>query len=221
MSDEPVNDELYARAPPLVRALATLLRATNRLAPLRRAGVAANRAVLHGGAWLLARQPGVRAVLVRHSALTEDFTPWVSDIDLDVVLADEHDTLATSRAVARAFARLKRGYPLFGELEVQSARELSAWQRWGGLEALEARHWLSLAGDVPRATAPTPDERLAVTNINVECFNLLFWQLYGILFSPSINGAAFVKVWAKLQQRLWCRPDDLEAQLTRSRFSCR
>ncbi|MBW2453084.1 MAG: hypothetical protein JRI68_01160 [Deltaproteobacteria bacterium] len=219
MSDEPASKGLYARASPVVQGVAALLRRGNRVEPVRRLGVGLNRAVLRSGAWLLGRQPGVTAVLSRHSALTEDFTPWVSDLDLDVVIADEQDRPTTPQAVWQTFAFLKRCYPLFGELEVQSARELAAWQRWGGVEALEARHWTALVGDVPRRTVAPTDAGLTDIHITVECFNLLFWQLYGIIFSPSFSGAAFQKVFAKLQRMLWCRPDNLEEQIRRSRRS--
>ncbi len=219
MSDGLASEGLYSQASPLVQGVAALLRRGNHVAPVRRLGVGVNRTLLRGGAWLLGRQPGVTAVLSRHSALTEDFVPWVSDLDLDVVVADDQDRPTTLRALWQTFAFLKRCYPLFGELEVQSARELSAWQRWGGVEALEARHWLPLIGSLPRSAPAPPDVELTEANITVECFNLLFWQLYGILFSPSFSGTAFQKIFAKLQRMLWSRPDNVAEQIRRSRRS--
>ncbi len=219
MSDEPSRDRLYTQAAPVVRTMAWLLRHSNRQARLRGLSVRFNQAVLRGGAYCLGRRSGVDAVFLRHSAMTEDFVPWISDFDLDVIVADDQDTLATSRGVWRTFAVLKRCYPLFGELEVQTQRELALWQRRGGVEALETRHWAPLVGDVPRAAPARHGEQLARVHIAVEAFNLLFWQVYGVIFSPKFNGQVFCKVFAKLLRVLTYTPQNLDSDIQRSRRS--
>lgn len=217
MSDELDSEQLYGRAPPVVQRLARWLRSTNRWTPTRSVGLRLNRALLGGSAWLLSRRRGVRSVLARHSVLTEDFVPWVSDLDLDVVIADDADSLPTVRGIWQSFAWLKRCYPLFGELEVQSERELAAWQRWGGVEASEARHWTLLAGEMSRPPNEPPSDLASQVSLAVEALNLLYWQLYGIVFSPSFGGDAFCKVFAKLYRVLTGPPASAQLGPPRSR----
>ena len=98
----------------------------------------------------LAQHPAVRSVYLRHSMLGSDFIPWRSDIDLDLVLDDSADSPDVWREVRERVVRAKGWFPSVGEAEIFCERELRAWVRHGGLEALDVLRWRRLRDDMPR-----------------------------------------------------------------------
>ena len=92
--------------------------------------------------------PEVRALYIRHGLTSLDWTPGLSDIDQSVILerglpaGREFDVVDSLHA---SYRRLKRWFPMLGELEILGADDLNAWLR-ATSEAPAPRSWTLLYG---------------------------------------------------------------------------
>ncbi len=98
------------------------------------------------------RLRGVSGVHLRNGLTRPDWVPGLSDIDLTVVIDDvgAAGDAALTRAIWTEYGRLKRAFPMLGELAILPRRALGAWSRFG-ITGHEVGTWIALVG--PRVGA--------------------------------------------------------------------
>jgi len=126
---------------------------------------------------LCARSSGVLGCYVRSGLAEGTWTPGLSDVDPLVVVGADLELDAerrTARDFSAAYGRLRRVFPMLGELEMVNAQHLGA-RIGNGADAGAASSWLRL-GDVPELGGGTPDAtdwRLAA--LRAYRYHLLPW----------------------------------------------
>ena len=126
----------------------TLVVATNPIPPFNRINRMPYAAALRQVTRLVARCPEVASLYLRHGLTRSDWEPGLSDIDLTVVLRaglESREEFAFLHWIAEAYARLRRRFPMLGELDILIEPCCSAWTRCGQRGA-EAGDWSLLCG---------------------------------------------------------------------------
>src|SRR5581483_7809711 len=91
---------------------------------------------------------GVRSIYLRHSSKARGWEPGLSDIDLTVILEDGLSRRQDYELVSscwRTFHRLRRTFPMLGEMELLSRSDLPLWLAYSQTGPGPAR-WTLLAG---------------------------------------------------------------------------
>ncbi|MBI3552391.1 MAG: glycosyltransferase [Elusimicrobia bacterium] len=137
--------------------LALRLRAVPGIAVLYRAYYRA--ALLSLRLWLRLGGPPVSGVWLRRGLTRGDWTPGVSDVDLAVELPDLpiELELAWLERWQRGLGRLRRFFPILGEVQLGTAREWKGYLENGDIRSLELQDETRvLLGTAPRGGSP-PD----------------------------------------------------------------
>ena len=96
----------------------------------------------------VARDPDILSVYVRNTAANRQLAPGLSDIDFTVVVRDQ--TLSNPRKTAlrihRRTARLRRLFPVVGDLELVPCCYLNA-RRSRAIFGYESKDWKLLCGE--------------------------------------------------------------------------
>ena len=115
----------------------------------------------------------IRSVYLRHALIEGHWTPALSDIDLTVVtdkrLSDEAEFLFL-KAFWQRIGKLRRIFPMYGEIEVLSEDHLVSWAKFGP-EGQGCSSWELLSGEetIPSACIPRP------ARFSLEVFDCAFW----------------------------------------------
>ena len=121
---------------------------------------------------LVRRRPEVRSLYLRHSLASSGWTPALSDIDLTLILERsltaqrEFDFIDSFR---RRYRRLKRFFPMLGELQILGEDDFKPWLRFTG-DAPARRRWTLLDGQPildDSSSPPSPHWRVKALNVSL------------------------------------------------------
>lgn len=133
------------------------------------------------------RDREVAAVYVRHTMASGNWIPGSSDIDLSVILRADLEPeaeFAFLQAFWKRFARLKRIWPMLGEVDLLTERELPAWSMYASRSARPAT-WRLLGGravSLPSTEDPSGRWR-------IRALKTAYW-FYIDRFLPSLDGGS-------------------------------
>ncbi|MCI0603863.1 hypothetical protein L0156_12720 [bacterium] len=120
--------------------------------------------------------PKIQRVYLRHGLVESDWVPGISDIDLTVLFepgntAEEEFAFAVS--FWRRVERLKRFFPMLGEIDLLDSKQISSWTRFT-IRGKESKSWrlLYAMGDLQVNRKATPEDNF------VDSFNHALLQYF-------------------------------------------
>jgi hypothetical protein len=135
---------------------------------------------------------GAGAVYARNSYALNTWIPGRSDIDLTVIWRE-----ATRKQVDDfhgRYERLRKRFPMLGEVEMLDADHLEAWTSQA-VTGLESRHWIKLSGDHHFVCRYAGDERLDRLRHAVAIYRYNLLPLY---WRSAVPDESFWRFAAKL-----------------------
>lgn len=146
----------------------------------------------------------IRSVYLRHALITGNWTPALSDIDL-TVLVDGSLSAEAEFAFLRnfwpRFDRLKKFFPMFGEIEILNEDHLDSWAKFG-IEGQECSNWQLLAG----CELAIKKCRANPGRISLETFDFAFWfylqQLTDLHFQPPVSHYLLLQDLLRVERKI-------------------
>jgi hypothetical protein len=153
------------------------------------------------------RFPQIRSIYLRHSLLSLDWVPGVSDIDLTIIFeppgSDEKEYVFLSKFWSE-YIRLQKYFPMLGEADVISSEFLASWSAFG-IRGYESTGWKLLYGSETR-TGNLPLDSSDVLRESFQYALLYFFNFFLPLFfadnDSSIIAVRLGRLYSKILRYL-------------------
>jgi predicted nucleotidyltransferase len=122
--------------------------------------------------------PAVKSLYLRHGLARKDWVPALSDIDLTLVIESRlslTEELTFLRSFWNRYARLKKLFPMLGEVDILDEESLDAWARFT-IRGYEIKDWQLIYGrETARGTYIASPVRLTFDALN---YSLLCYRTF-------------------------------------------
>jgi hypothetical protein len=146
----------------------------------------------------------VNSIYLRHGMSKKNWVPAVSDIDLTVIINSNMSTeqeYAFLKVFWRKFKKLKKIFPMLGEVDILSENEIECWTRFT-IRGYEAGNWKLLYGERNVKSNYKVDQNvLAVDSINYALTNYLEYfipKFYSMMDSDFIVSVELSRLATKI-----------------------
>ncbi len=118
----------------------------------------------------------IKNIYLRHGMAEKNWVPALSDIDLTVITdynLSAEETYNFLKSFWTKFERLKKIFPMLGEVDILNENEIENWTRFG-IRGFEARKWKLLYGkETVKSNYRVEPEILAIDSFNYAMTNYL------------------------------------------------
>jgi len=118
----------------------------------------------------------IKSIYLRHGMTKKNWVPAISDIDLTIIIDGNllpEETYDFLKSFWEKFERLKKIFPVLGEVDILDESEIESWTRFT-IRGYEARNWKLLYGEkTVKSNYKSDQNMISVDSLNYAITNYL------------------------------------------------